>query len=405
MKHNINTEISLTYIVTKKKLTAVAALGITIGLAIFIFMNSMLKGFDRVSEESIFKTVPHIRIYKDDETAKSLLKDGIIINPKIVPQRKTILNPILVMNTLRKQKDVKVVSAEVNASVFFNSGKSQINGLATGVVPDDENLMFNVESFMVEGHLNNLKTVPNGIVLGVGVAKKMNVRMGDNISITSSRSVQKVMKVVGLFQTNNTAIDKYKSYINISAAQQLLKEGITFITDINVNIENHKIAKDYTQAFSELTGYKAEDWETANEQIMAAFRMRRIIITVISFSILVVAGFGIYNILNMTISQKINDIAILKAMGFKGGDVIRIFVRQAMIIGFIGVTTGLMLAAILINILAHVYIGGDIGYFPIQFEPSVFVRGIAFGFIITFLAGYLPARKAADVDPVSIFRK
>ena len=66
-------------------------------------------------------------------------------------------------------------------------------------------------------------------------------------------------------------------------------------------------------------------------------KMRRIIMTTISFSILLVAGFGIYNILNMTITQKINDIAILKAIGFKGGDVVRIFVQQALIIGFIGI--------------------------------------------------------------------
>jgi lipoprotein-releasing system permease protein len=118
-----------------------------------------------------------------------------------------------------------------------------------------------------------------------------------------------------------------------------------------------------------------------------------------------VAGFGIYNILNMTVSQKINDIAILKAMGFKGGDVIRIFVTQAITIGLIGIVLGVIAATIMINLLQHVYIGGDIGYFPIRFEPLKFAQGILFGFIITFLAGYMPARKAAKVDPVSIFRK
>jgi lipoprotein-releasing system permease protein len=55
--------------------------------------------------------------------------------------------------------------------------------------------------------------------------------------------------------------------------------------------------------------------------------------------------------------------------------------------------------------LQHVYIGGDIGYFPIRFEPWVFFRGILIGLFITFLAGYVPAKKAAKVDPVSIFRK
>ena len=120
---------------------------------------------------------------------------------------------------------------------------------------------------------------------------------------------------------------------------------------------------------------------------------------------MLVAGFGIYNILNMTISQKINDIAILKAMGFQGYDVIRIFVLQGAIIGMIGIVLGLLLSAALIYFLSTVYLGKDIGYFPIGFELASVVKGSLFGLIITLLASYMPARKAANVDPVSIFRK
>ena len=138
---------------------------------------------------------------------------------------------------------------------------------------------------------------------------------------------------------------------------------------------------------------------------MAANKMRKIIITFVSLTILLVAGFGIYNILNMTVSQKINDIAILKAMGFKGKDVVRIFVTQAVSIGFMGVVGGVFMAVLLITILRNVYIGGDIGYFPIDYEITKFIQGILIGLVITFFAGYIPAKKAAHVDPVSILRK
>jgi lipoprotein-releasing system permease protein len=213
------------------------------------------------------------------------------------------------------------------------------------------------------------------------------------------------MKVVGLFRTNNSITDKTKSYINTSLAQQLLLKNSSYITDISVNVVDFDNAKVYAEKFSRITGYTAEDWKSANETLMAAARMRKIIITVISTSILLVAGFGIYNILNMTISQKLNDIAILKAMGFKGKNVIRIFVQQALTIGMMGIVIGLTLATVLVNVLKHVYVGGDIGYFPISFEPTMYLRGIIFGLIITFFAGYIPAKKAANVDPVSIFRK
>jgi lipoprotein-releasing system permease protein len=107
----------------------------------------------------------------------------------------------------------------------------------------------------------------------------------------------------------------------------------------------------------------------------------------------------------MTVSQKINDIAILKAMGFKGKDVIRIFVTQAVTIGLMGVIAGVIMATILISLLKRVYLGGDIGYFPVDYEPTKFVQGVVIGLIITFFAGYIPAKKAAKIDPVDIFRK
>jgi lipoprotein-releasing system permease protein len=138
---------------------------------------------------------------------------------------------------------------------------------------------------------------------------------------------------------------------------------------------------------------------------MAANKMRKIIITFVSLTILLVAGFGIYNILNMTVSQKINDIAILKAMGFKGKDVIKIFVTQAVSIGIMGVIGGVIMASILVTVLKRVYVGGDIGYFPIDYELLKFIQGIAIGLVITFFAGYIPAKKAANVDPVEILRK
>jgi lipoprotein-releasing system permease protein len=407
--HNISSEISLTYIVSNKKLTLIAALGVMIGLAVFIFMNSLMKGFDRISNESIFKTVPHIRIYKEEETSKPLLYRNntipVIINPKIVPENKTLVNPNGIIETLKVQENVSIVTPQVNVNVFFNNGKSQISGLSTGVYIDEADKMFSIGSTIVEGNLQDLKASQNGILLGVGIAEKMNVKPGDNISITSSRNIKKIMRVVALFKTNNSVIDKTKSYININIAQQLLSESANFITDINVNIKNFDESPAYAEKFSAITGYKAEDWKAANETLVAAGRMRKIMVTAVSMSILLVAGFGIYNILNMTITQKINDIAILKAMGFKGHDVVKIFVKQALIIGFIGVVMGVLMATFLVNRLSHVYIGGDIGFFPITYEATMYFRGIVFGFIITFLAGYIPARKAADVDPVEIFRK
>ena len=406
---NINTDIARTYLFSGKKMTAVAVLGVLLGMSIYIFMNSLLVGFDKTSDENIFKNTPHIRLFNDDVISKNLVSDTaaeyLISNPKVVPKVNTIINPNGIAEMVQQQKEVTVVTAQVNTSVFYNNGKTQVSGLSIGIKPDEADMMYSITSSMVEGKFETLKSDPNGIVIGIGIAEKMNLVLGDNINLTSQKGVTKNLRVAGIFRSFNSTADDTKSYVNLYTAQQLLKENNVYVTDISVNVKDPYQAAAVAEKLSQLTGYKSEDWKESNESLMALSKMRFIMINFVSTAIMLIAGFGIYNILNMTVSQKINDIAILKAIGFKGNDVIRIFVTQALSIGLIGVVGGMLMALLMITLLKKVYIGGDIGYFPVDYELQKFIQGIVMGLVITFFAGYIPARKAAKVDPVSIFRK
>lgn len=406
---NINTDIARTYLFSGKKMTAVAVLGVLLGMSIYIFMNSLLVGFDKASDENIFKNTPHIRLYHDDVISKNLVSDTaaeyLISNPKVVPKVNTIINPNGIAEMVQQQKEVTVVTAQVNTSVFYNNGRTQVSGLSIGIKPDEADMMYSITLSMVEGKFETLKSDPNGIVIGIGIAEKMNLVLGDNINLTSQKGVTKNLRVTGIFQSFNSTADDTKSYVNLYTAQQLLKENNVYVTDISVNVKDPHQAAAVAEKLSQLTGYKSEDWKESNESLMALSKMRFIMINFVSTAIMLIAGFGIYNILNMTVSQKINDIAILKAIGFKGNDVIRIFVTQALSIGLIGVVGGMLMALLMITLLKKVYIGGDIGYFPVDYELQKFIQGVVMGLVITFFAGYIPARKAAKVDPVSIFRK
>lgn len=406
---NINTDIARTYLFSGKKMTAVAVLGVLLGMSIYIFMNSLLVGFDKASDENIFKNTPHIRLFNDDVISKNLVSDTaaeyLISNPKVVPKVNTIINPNGIAEMVQQQKEVTVVTAQVNTSVFYNNGRTQVSGLSIGIKPDEADMMYSITSSMVEGKFETLKSDPNGIVIGIGIAEKMNLALGDNINLTSQKGVTKNLRVAGIFRSFNSTADDTKSYVNLYTAQQLLKENNVYVTDISVNVKDPHQAAAVAEKLSQLTGYKSEDWKESNESLMALSKMRFIMINFVSTAIMLIAGFGIYNILNMTVSQKINDIAILKAIGFKGNDVIRIFVTQALSIGLIGVVGGMLMALLMITLLKKVYIGGDIGYFPVDYELQKFIQGIVMGLVITFFAGYIPARKAAKVDPVSIFRK
>jgi len=411
MKMGVNTEIALTHILTRKRQTIVAALGVTIGIAIYITMNTLIIGTNRYSDNAIFKTTPHVRIYKEDEISKPLVKDSaklkstVIINPKISNISKNLINPVKLLDEIKKQSQVTSAAEMVNANVFYNNGKSQLNGVGWGINIVEANAMFDIQSTMVAGDLRTLLNTPNGIIIGVGIADKLSLKMNDNVSVISAIGVIKLLKVVGFFKTSNLATDKGKSYMNLATAQQLLGQGPSYVTDIYVNIKDPEQAPVFAGVLGKLTGYSYEDWKVANELFVAGKKIRAIMFAVISWAILLVAAFGIYNIVNMTISQKMNDIAILKATGFSGSDVVKIFVSEAMIMGILGTIMGFFVAVLLVTMLSHIYIGADIGYFPIQFEPAVSLTGVGVGILVTFGAGFIPARKAAKVDPVAIFRK
>ena len=411
MKLGVNTEIALTHILTRKKQTLVASLGVTIGITAFVFLNSLVMGFNRFFDNTIFKSMPHMRIYKDDELSKSLqkIKDSsaltVVVNPKILNKTKNLINPQLLVNEIKRQPDVVAAAQWVTVNLFYTSGKSLLNGVAAGANIHEADAMFNIESTMVEGKAKSLESVTNGILIGSGIAEKLNLQLNDNLTVVSSRGASKVMKVVGIFNTSNSIVDKSKSYMNLSAAQQLLREGPNYVTDIYVNVKESDKVANYKLPFETITGYKVEDWKEANETLVAGSKTRAIMMRAISGAILLVAAFGIYNILNMTIMQKLNDIAILKATGFSGKDVVKIFVAEAFIMGFFGTLMGLLLASFLVNMMGKVYIGGDIGYFPIGFEPVVFAFGTFVGLVVTVGAGFIPARNASKVDPVEIFRK
>ena len=406
----VDYEIAFTHILTRKMQTFIASLAVAIGIAAFVFLNSLVVGFNRNSDESFFKTMPHIRIYIDDELSMPLQKNdtahytSVIVNPKITNNSDKLINPEKIVEQLESEEYVLTAAPWLNVNLFYNNGISQLNGSSSGVNIVEANTLFDIKSTMVEGDMNELLSTPNGIILGVGIAQNLNVRLNDNISIVSPLGIIKVMKVVGFFKTSNSVVDKTKSYINLSIAQQLMAQGPDYLTDIYIKIKNPNDAPKYISDLEALSGYNAESWQTANESAKAHEKTRAVMMGSISFIILIVAAFTIYNIINMTIKQKLHDIAILKAQGFAGKSVVKIFLSEALIIGVLGTIGGMMLGTLLINILSKVYIGGDMGYFPIRFEPRIMLVGFFVGLVVTAIAGYIPARSAAKVDPISIFR-
>ncbi len=410
MKSSVNYHIAFTHILTRKKQTIVAALGVTVGIALYIFSNSIVSGVSSYTKQNMFKTVPHIAIHVEDQISQPLLRSDssniyLISNPKLTSSQKTINNPAVLMQEINKLPFVLNTAPQVNVDLFYSSGKSRMKGVANGISVSESDAMFNIRSTMKAGDLQDLSTDLNGIIIGQAIAEKLNLQLYDNITVISAFGVMKVLKVIGIFKTDNKAVDESKSYVHLATAQQLIKENTSSLTDIYVKLTNPDSSAIYTKEIATLTDYKVDDWQITNADQLAQSKLTGTMTPLISFSIMLVAAFGIYNIINMTITQKMNDIAILKANGFKGSDIVRIFLTESMIMGTLGTSLGITIGAILVQIAKGIYVGPPIGYFPVKFDLGIFVSGTFFGLIVSLGAGYFPALKASKVDPVEIFRK
>ncbi len=414
----LSLHIATTHLLSRKKTSIVAILGVTFGIAMFIIMISFMTGINDFLSETTLTSTPHIRLYNDVEVAEQSITDRyhageknhltIIHNPRPKNEPRKLKNGLYISELLSQQPEVTSVSPYVSSQVFYNYGATQINGVLTGVNIIAEDKMFNLKPKMQTGEIEDILAGGDAILMGSGLAKKLNVKKGDNVIISTPLGGTLTLKIAGTYAFGVGAIDNSRSYATLKTVQKILGQSSSYITDINLKLKDLNQAKHYAPKYTHNFGFTAEDWETANATILVSFVIRNALTLVVVTTLLIVAGFGIYNIMSMTINEKMKDIAILKATGFAGKDVVNIFMAQAMIIGVIGAFLGLGIGYIVSYYLSTLpFDGGEflaMDHFPVAFIFKHYVFGVAFGIVTTFFAGYFPARKAAKVDPVSILR-
>jgi lipoprotein-releasing system permease protein len=410
MKKSANIIIALTHIFSRKKATLIAAIGVALGIGVYLFMNSLSSGFSKFSRDNIFKNSAHLKVYIKDSVSNSLVSNEqgssyIINNAQILDQSKKLYNSNELLQQIKQQPYITNAISLVEFSTFFRRGSAEVKGTGTGVNIEDYAQMFSTEKYIIAGSIHDLSNNLNTVIIGEGIANKLSLRLGDDINITSSEGITQTLKIVGIFNMGNPVLDDGKCFVNLSVGRKFLKASADYLTNIYANTINADKAADHAAQLQQLTTYTVENWQISSADMISGDKTRAAMMGAISMAILIVAAFGIYNILSSTISQKINDIAILKATGFNGKDVIRIFLMEALIMGILGTILGLLFGSLLISIMSKVYMGGPVGYFPIKFESSIFLRSTILGIVIILCAGYFPAKKAANVDPVSIFRR
>ena len=409
--------IAKTHLLTKIKQTSIAALGVTFGIGAYITLVSFMTGLNNMLDDLILNQTPHIHIYNEIEPSKKQPIDlynefantfNVVhsIRPKLT--QKKIHNALPIIDYLNKDDRVRGALPQIKATIFYISGSIEIGGNLTGINVLDEAKFFNLKDYITAGSPEDLHNTDNSILLGSGIAKKMSLKIGDRIKVGTISGEVFPLKIVGIYQSGIADVDAIQSFANIKTVQRIIGEVESYITDINVKLYNIDDALPMSKKIEKQFDLKAIDINTANAQFETGTTIRNLITYAVSIALLIVAGFGIYNILNMLIYEKMNDIAILKATGFSGKDVQMIFMSQAIIIGLIGGVLGLIVGFILSNVINNVPFETEalptIKTFPVNFNYWFYLIGITFAMISTFFAGYLPSRKAKKIDPVTIIR-
>jgi lipoprotein-releasing system permease protein len=417
MLQSVNILIVKRHLLAKKKQTVIAVLGVTFGISMFITMSGVVDGSNQIVENTQFKTTPHIRLYNESKALRppvlSNIYDSTSTLLSVSHQRPRMAQEKIrqsgaIIASLRQLPEVKGITAHVTSAVLFNYGATQISGTLVGVNIKDEDALFNIHTKMKSGNMDDLLRTSNGVIMGKGLAEKLNLRTGDHITAISPNGVLLNLKVVGVFSLGMGNIDNTKSYANFNVVQQMLQKDASFISEIVVQLHHPEKASTLAPMMQLQYGCTAEDWETANQTLLSSNKIRGMMKYIISFTLLTVAGFGIYNIMNMTILNKMKDIAIMKATGFSSKDVKRIFLFQSLAVGITGAALGLLAGWLFCYWISRLPFSGgeymDITHFPISFEPAAYVAGMIFGVITTFLAAYFPSRRASKIDPVEILR-
>lgn len=409
--------ISKSLLLARWRQTLVAAIGVTFSIMMFIALLGFMEGLNDLLDNLILNRTPHIRLYNEIKPSAVQPIDlapayqghyNFIRSIKPKNERLEIYNNGAILQALKADPRVLGIAPKITAQVFYNVGPIDLTGIINGIDIEAEDRLFLFRDYVTTGNFIDLQNVPNSIILGKGAAEKMLAEVGDLIQVTTTKGDRIPLKVVGFFQSGLKELDNVQSYASIKTTQKLLGAYNGYITDLQIKLKDLNQAPALAKEYHTLFGVDALDIQTANAQFETGSSVRTLISYAVGITLLIVAGFGIYNILNMMIYEKMDSIAILKATGFSGKDVNRIFITIALSIGVFGGILGLIFGFGLSQIIDQIPFNTaslpTIHTYPVNYNPKFYMIGGVFSLVTTYLAGYFPSRKASNIDPVIIIR-
>lgn len=324
-------------------ISASSIAGIALGVMALILGLSAMNGFERELRNRVLAVIPHAEI----EMVSGGMSDWARVAEK-----------------LRKQPGITAVAPLIPINGMLESGTKMKAVQLRGVLPAVEKDISDAARYMTGKGLDELVPGQNGVIIGQQIAKKLNVSVGDTVtmmipdrSATSAFAapMQRQFKVVGLL-TLGGQLDGLLGYIHIEDAQSMVGLSAGEVKGLSIEVNDvlsaHQIAY---QAANQLP-YRMylRSWMTSQGYLYQDIQMVRTVMYVVLLMVVAVACFNIVSTLVMAVNEKRGDIAILKTMGAGLWQIRIIFMTQGMVNGLIGAFSGAALGGALSQYLSDI---------------------------------------------------
>jgi lipoprotein-releasing system permease protein len=427
---NLLLSIALKHLLARKRQSIVSLLGIVLGVAFFLAISSLMQGSEKDFIRRLVDNSPHITIADEyrkpsRQPVESYYAEDCASHPskaspptekcsaaielrrvKPLTETRGIRGYAQALDYLRAIPDLKASPVLMGQGLMSYAGRDLGISL-NGMVPEEIRDVSTIENYMKQGTVDDLIANPNGIVLGAARAKRFSLDLGENITIATANGQIRNFKLLGIFQTGREEYDQSMAFVSLKRVQSMLNRPKR-ANRIIVKLDDPYQAREIAAQIEGRIGYKSVSWQEASEDLMNTLSIRNTIMYTVVSAVLVVAAFGIYNVISTVVLEKQRDISILKSMGFTAGDVRQIFLTQGVLLGIAGCLAGIPLGCALMLGMMQIRFtppgATEEISMPVDWTAPQFFIAIAFAMAASILAAYLPARKAAKVQPVDILR-
>lgn len=404
--------IALAHLLARKRQTLVSVLGVAMGVGVFIAVGGLMQGFQGYFRSQIIETNPHIlmtdEIRQPAPQPLQLLHPGAAVAiTRILPRDpvRGISGAGAILTALDAMPGVAAAPTLRGQAILRRAGRDYAVTVL-GIEVARELRVTNLTKDMVQGSLSALATQPNGLVLGLSLATKMGASLGDTVVAATSAGGEHGLRIVGLFNTGLEQQDQGIVYVPL-AQQQSMQARPRVVNEIHIKLADIARSIPTAAAIEGSFGFKTAPWEETYARVLSVFRLQNLVTYGATGSILLVAGFGIFNIISTIVLEKARDIAIMRSIGLAGRDIVAVFLVEGLVVGVLGVLAGSGVGYGLASLMRQMPSPGATD--PSQrllVVQSVALYGLAAGLALATALGaaWIPSRRAAQTDPLDVIR-